>query len=87
MPAAGLRGIEFVLGRTKVKRADADRRYGLAVEHVHKDLVVWSGERGKTFFFQSEMPYGVTQASLTACSFPPPPCSSMWCSASWCCLL
>uniref|UniRef100_A0A7S4SCA5 Pectate lyase superfamily protein domain-containing protein n=1 Tax=Alexandrium monilatum TaxID=311494 RepID=A0A7S4SCA5_9DINO len=36
--------------------------YGLAVEHTLKDLVQWSGEGGKTFFFQSELPYDVTQA-------------------------
>eukprot|EP00040_Diaphanoeca_grandis_P035070 m.219537 g.219537 ORF g.219537 m.219537 type:complete len:602 (-) comp33295_c0_seq1:367-2172(-) len=36
--------------------------YGLAVEHVEQDLVSWSGENGRTYFFQSELPYGVTQA-------------------------
>ena len=35
--------------------------YGLATEHFEKDLVVWNGEAGQTFFFQSELPYGVTQ--------------------------
>lgn len=38
--------------------------YGLAVEHAEKDLTVWSGERGRTFFYQSELPYGVTQAQF-----------------------
>eukprot|EP00467_Chlorarachnion_reptans_P019103 CAMPEP_0114505426 /NCGR_PEP_ID=MMETSP0109-20121206/10847_1 /TAXON_ID=29199 /ORGANISM="Chlorarachnion reptans, Strain CCCM449" /LENGTH=670 /DNA_ID=CAMNT_0001683865 /DNA_START=19 /DNA_END=2032 /DNA_ORIENTATION=+ len=33
--------------------------YGLAVEHTLKDLVVWSGERGRCFFYQSEFPYDV----------------------------
>jgi len=36
--------------------------YGAAVEHTLKDLLIWNGERGKTFFFQSELPYDVTQA-------------------------
>ena len=38
-------------------------RYGLAVEHALGDLVQWSGERGRTYFFQSELPYTVTQAA------------------------
>ncbi|CAK9002636.1 unnamed protein product [Durusdinium trenchii] len=29
--------------------------YGLFSEHCEKDLVVWNGERGATFFYQSEM--------------------------------
>jgi hypothetical protein len=33
--------------------------YGLAVEHALEDLVQWSGERGQTYFFQSELPYSV----------------------------
>ena len=36
--------------------------YGLAVEHAEKDLTLWNGERGRTYFYQSELPYGVTQA-------------------------
>ena len=35
---------------------------GLAVEHAEQDLTVWNGERGRTYFYQSELPYGVTQA-------------------------
>ena len=38
--------------------------YGLAVEHTLKDLTVWRGERGRTFFYQSELPYGVNQAQF-----------------------
>merc|ERR1711865_532408 len=38
--------------------------YGLQVEHTVKDLVEWSGERGKVFGFQSELPYDVTQESF-----------------------
>ncbi|MEU5879536.1 discoidin domain-containing protein [Spirillospora sp. NPDC047279] len=31
--------------------------YGLFVEHYQKYQLVWNGERGKTIFFQNEMPY------------------------------
>ena len=31
--------------------------YGLAVEHVQKDMTVWEGENGVTCFYQSELPY------------------------------
>ena len=31
--------------------------YGLAVEHTLGDMVVWNGERGKVYFYQSEYPY------------------------------
>ena len=37
-----------------------DNRYGLAVEHTLKDLTLWNGERGRTYFYQSELPYIVT---------------------------
>lgn len=36
--------------------------YGLAVEHVLQDQVQWYGNYGQTYFFQSELPYDVTQA-------------------------
>lgn len=35
--------------------------YGLAVEHTLQDLTIWSGNRGQAYFYQSELPYGVTQ--------------------------
>merc|ERR1712232_408826 len=38
--------------------------YGLKTEHCLTDQVQWNGERGKTIFFQSEMPYDVTQANF-----------------------
>jgi hypothetical protein len=38
--------------------------YGLAVEHTEKDLTLWNGERGSTYFYQSELPYGVNQAEF-----------------------
>ncbi len=31
--------------------------YGLFVEHYQKYEVIWSGENGRTIFFQNEMPY------------------------------
>jgi hypothetical protein len=34
--------------------------YGLAVEHTLGDLVQWNGDRGRTVFFQAELPYDVT---------------------------
>lgn len=35
--------------------------YGLAVEHTLGDMLVWNGENGKSYFYQSEFPYDVTQ--------------------------
>jgi len=40
--------------------------YGLAVEHTEEDLTLWNGERGQTYFYQSELPYGVTHAQYGA---------------------
>jgi len=31
--------------------------YGLKSEHTSEDLVSWQGERGRTFMYQSELPY------------------------------
>ncbi len=31
--------------------------YGLFVEHYQRYQVVWNGERGRTYFFQNEIPY------------------------------
>jgi len=31
--------------------------YGLSVEHFTEYQTIWNGERGKTYFYQSEMPY------------------------------
>ena len=38
--------------------------YGLAVEHTLEDLTQWYGERGRSYFYQSELPYDVTQANF-----------------------
>ena len=47
-----------------VVNGDDVTMYGLAVEHTLNDLVVWNGERGRTYFYQSELPYDVTQAQF-----------------------
>jgi len=40
--------------------------YGLFVEHHQKYQVLWAGERGRTYFYQSEIPYDPpTQAQWT----------------------
>ncbi len=33
--------------------------YGLFVEHFQKENVLWNGDRGRTVFFQNELPYDV----------------------------
>lgn len=37
--------------------------YGLACEHTLGDMLVWNGNGGKSYFYQSEFPYDVTQAN------------------------
>jgi hypothetical protein len=40
------------------------KMYGLAGEHTQKDIILWRGDRGKTYFYQSEMAYdGATGGS------------------------
>eukprot|EP00927_Polykrikos_kofoidii_P059613 TRINITY_DN5475_c0_g1_i1.p1 TRINITY_DN5475_c0_g1~~TRINITY_DN5475_c0_g1_i1.p1 ORF type:complete len:708 (+),score=103.17 TRINITY_DN5475_c0_g1_i1:56-2179(+) len=36
--------------------------YGLAVEHTLTDQVQWTGDRGRTYFFQCELPYDASEA-------------------------
>jgi hypothetical protein len=43
--------------------------YGLAVEHTLGDMTVWEGERGRTYFYQAELPYDVTQANYGSKGF------------------
>ena len=38
--------------------------YGFKAEHALTDQIQWNGNGGKTFMFQSEMPYDVTQANF-----------------------
>ncbi len=41
--------------------------YGLFVEHHQQFQVLWNGERGRTYFYQSEIPYDPPdQASFTS---------------------
>ena len=41
--------------------------YGLFVEHHQQFQVLWNGERGRTYFYQSEIPYDPPdQASYTS---------------------
>ena len=41
--------------------------YGLFVEHHQQFQVVWNGERGRTYLYQSEIPYDPpTQAAYTS---------------------
>lgn len=47
-----------------VVEGDDVTMYGLAVEHTLEDNVIWNGERGRTYFFQCEFPYDVTQANF-----------------------
>lgn len=47
-----------------VVEGDDVTMYGLAVEHALEDNVIWAGERGRTYFFQCEYPYDVTQANF-----------------------
>jgi hypothetical protein len=40
-----------------VVNGDSVTAYGLFVEHYQKTQVIWSGDNGRDYFFQSEMPY------------------------------
>lgn len=33
--------------------------YGLAIEHTYRDMLIWHGQHGAVYFYQSEMPYDV----------------------------
>ena len=35
--------------------------YGLFAVHTLRELVLWRGERGRTYFYQCELPYDVNQ--------------------------
>ena len=39
---------------------------GLFVEHFQKYNVIWNGERGKTIFFQNELPYDAPEPGRLA---------------------
>lgn len=40
-----------------VVNGDDVTAYGLFVEHYQRDQTIWNGERGRTVFYQSELPY------------------------------
>lgn len=44
--------------------ADNVKSYGLFSEHHLGDLVEWNGNNGEVHFYQSELPYDVTQANF-----------------------
>ena len=43
--------------------ADNVKAYGLFSEHNLGDLVQWNGNNGEVYFYQSELPYDVTQSN------------------------
>eukprot|EP00127_Corallochytrium_limacisporum_P004836 Clim_evm19s183 gene=Clim_evmTU19s183 len=46
-----------------VVNGDNVKFYGLAVEHFQKNQVLWNGNNGVTYFYQSEIPYDVPDQS------------------------
>ena len=44
--------------------ADNVKAYGLFSEHNLGDLVQWNGNYGEVYFYQSELPYDVTQSNF-----------------------
>ena len=43
--------------------SDHVKAYGLFVEHTLGDMTAWNGNHGEVYFYQSELPYDVTQAN------------------------
>ncbi|HSW93658.1 MAG TPA: coagulation factor 5/8 type domain-containing protein [Gammaproteobacteria bacterium] len=43
--------------------------YGLAVEHFQQEQVLWVGDNGSVYFYQSELPYDVPAGSVVSASF------------------
>ena len=56
---AGVGWTKNLSNRGLVVTGDDVTVYGLFVEHHQKYQVDWSGERGRTYFYQSELPYDV----------------------------
>lgn len=53
-------GAEWHLNRNKnglIVHGDDVTIYGLFVEHCQEYQTIWNGERGRVYFYQSEMPY------------------------------
>lgn len=57
---AGVGWTKNLSDRGLVVTGDDVTVYGLFVEHHQKYQVDWSGERGRTYFYQSELPYDPT---------------------------
>lgn len=47
-----------------IVRGDDVTVYGLFVEHFRRHQTIWEGERGRTFFYQSELPYDPPSQSV-----------------------
>lgn len=47
-----------------VVNGDSVAMYGLAAEHTLEDLTVWRGDKGATYFYQSELPYDVSEEAF-----------------------
>lgn len=43
--------------------------YGLAVEHFRGNQVIWNGDHGRVYFYQSELPYDVPENFAVPASF------------------
>lgn len=55
-------GVAWDLNKTKngiVVNGDDVTIYALMVEHFHEYQTLWNGNGGRTYFYQSEMPYDV----------------------------
>lgn len=55
-------GVGWYINTTKngiIVNGDYVTLYALMVEHFHEYQTVWNGEHGRTYFYQSEIPYDV----------------------------
>jgi hypothetical protein len=53
-------GVGWTVNKTRngvIVNGDDATLYGLFVEHFHEYQTLWNGERGRTYFYQSELPY------------------------------
>jgi hypothetical protein len=54
-----------------VVNGDDVTAYGLFVEHHQQYQVLWNGDRGRTYFYQSEIPYDPPTQSAWTCGMEP----------------
>ncbi|HVK74568.1 MAG TPA: sialidase [Kofleriaceae bacterium] len=55
-------GVGWTVNTTRngvIVNGDDVTMYGLFVEHYHQTQTLWNGERGRVYFYQSEIPYDV----------------------------